>query len=323
MNLRKKAILALSLMCTSLLSTSCISTSDLSSYYNDKRQEENKYTSTTDVYKQETEGEEYQEPVQQNGNEYDYVNYEITILDDYYKYENERLDNVYYVGDDISEDELYVYTFIMSMLDAFWSQDYSIADEDKVGYDYFRPILVVYKDEINISRDGNTSTVNGSFYTSGIIFIDANDMATYIVDSVAPAYYIMAHEYGHHIQNLLGDLDMVRQRQTKMVGKRDYVGANRLNIRKELQADYYAGRFCDFLDDLGYEYDTEIVSVDDIVEIIETSNNIGDDVLLDENYSAEISDHGTGDQRKRWFMNGYKDDDYKRKNIFELRDEQL
>lgn len=141
--------------------------------------------------------------------------------------------------------------------------------------------------------------------------------------SAAARVYVMAHEVGHHIQNLLTDLDMVKQRQSKMIKKGDTVGANRLSIRCELQADYYAGTFCRYLNKISKDSDIENISPDDIVEIIAATNNIGDDVLLGDYYSAELSDHGTAEQRKRWFWHGYNDENFSRQSIYDLRDDQL
>ena len=324
MNLSKKIIIALSLLCTSALFTGCISSSVMSDYYNESKRAKGYSNQTEDGYDTEKSEEEYQESTSQTGNEYSYIKYDIDILDDYDEYDNDYIDDVYYiVGQDITQSEMDYYSMIMALLDQYWSEDYDNARDNTGGYDYFKPILVVYKDEINLLLEGEEAVRSGCFYTSGILFVDSAQMEDVSMDSVAPIDYVMAHEYGHHIQNLLGDMDMVDKRQYKMIAKRDNVGANRLNIRLELQADYYAGRFCDYLEDLGDANDTEILSVDNIVEIIAAADSIGDDVIMGSYYSAELSDHGTADQRKRWFMNGYKDDDFKKRNIFDLNDEQL
>ena len=61
----------------------------------------------------------------------------------------------------------------------------------------------------------------------------------------------------------------------------------------------------------------ENISPDDIVAIIASNNNIGD------YYSAELSDHGTAEQRKKWFWHGYNDENFSRQRIYDLRDDQL
>ena len=64
-------------------------------------------------------------------------------------------------------------------------------------------------------------------------------------------------------------------------------------------------------------------SFDDLVEAMTVSNSIGDDVILGDAYSVEESDHGTSQQRKKWFLRGYSDKEYRYFNIFEFDDDDL
>lgn len=57
--------------------------------------------------------------------------------------------------------------------------------------------------------------------------------------------------------------------------------------------------------------------------IIASTNNIGDGVIFGDNYNAEVSDHGTAEQRKRWFWHVYNDENFSRQRIYDLRDDQL
>ena len=124
----------------------------------------------------------------------------------------------------------------------------------------------------------------------GTVFINTSEMYQIAGTSGAARIFVMAHEVGHHIQNLLTDLDMVKQRQYKMRKKGDKGGSQRLSIRCELQADYYAGTFCKYLNKISEDSDIETIGPDNIVEIITATNDIGDDVILGDNYSDYTMD---------------------------------
>ena len=191
-----------------------------------------------------------------------------------------------------------LYVRCMYYLDDYWSKAY--------GENYIKPRLIVYTDSIDLSVDGRDKKITSTCYLGGIVFINTSQMNQIVGTSAAARVY-----------------DMVKQRQSKMIKKGDTVGANRLSIRCELQADYYAGTFCRYLNKISKDSDIENISPDDIVEIIAATNNIGDDVLLGDYYSAELSDHGTAEQRKRWFWHGYNDENFSRQSIYDLRDDQL
>ena len=112
--------------------------------------------------------------------------------------------------------------------------------------------------------------------------------------------YVMAHEVGHHVQNLLLILPKVREIQRSAGSK---VEANRLQVRVELQADCFAGiwahharKALDFLDP------------GDVEAALQTASAIGDDMLQKRSQGHVVPDaftHGTSEQRKRWFMTGF------------------
>jgi len=114
--------------------------------------------------------------------------------------------------------------------------------------------------------------------------------------------YVIAHEVGHHVQDELGILPQVMQAQQASASKAEQ---NRLQVRVELQADCLAGvwanraqRKRDFLDP------------GDVDQALQTASAIGDDRLQKQAQGYVVPDaftHGTSEQRKRWFMNGFKD----------------
>jgi predicted metalloprotease len=106
--------------------------------------------------------------------------------------------------------------------------------------------------------------------------------------------YVIAHEVGHHIQNLLGTSDQVHAKR----GQRDY---NQWSVRLELQADYFAG--------LWAHHNQEYLDAGDIEEAMTAANAIGDDAIQGKMQGKVIPHsftHGTSEQRMRWFMKGLK-----------------
>ena len=276
------------------------------------------YNSGQYAYQQSQQNTDNQESEQQpkEDNSYKYLAPTIEYKSTGQKYENNLRDDVYIMtGTDITQEEMDLYVSTMYYLDDYWSKAY--------GGNYIKPRLVVYTDAIDLSVDGEDSSIVSTCYMGGTVFINTSEMYQIAGTSGAARIFVMAHEVGHHIQNLLTDLGMVAQREDKMMEKGDTVGAKRLNIRKELQADYYAGTFCRYLNKISEDSDMENISPDNIVEIITATNNLGDDVILGDYYSAEVSDHGTAEQRKRWFWHGYNDENFSRQKIYDLRDDQL
>lgn len=123
--------------------------------------------------------------------------------------------------------------------------------------------------------------------------------------------YVIAHEVGHHIQNLLGTSDQVHQEQERS-GKTQ---ANALSVRLELQADFYAGVWAHHAKDLQ-------IDQQDIKEAMNAAHQIGDDALQKRAQGRVVPDsftHGTSEQRMRWFMKGYQTGDMKQGDTFNTR----
>lgn len=123
--------------------------------------------------------------------------------------------------------------------------------------------------------------------------------------------YVVAHEVGHHIQNLMGTSAKVDQTRRRLSESQ----ANALSVRMELQADFYAGVWAHHAQRLKLDKQ-------DIEEAINTAAAIGDDRLQKQSQGyvkPESFTHGTSDQRVRWFMKGYQSGDMSQGDTFKTR----
>jgi predicted metalloprotease len=115
--------------------------------------------------------------------------------------------------------------------------------------------------------------------------------------------YVIAHEVGHHVQNLDGKMDQVRRLQ-EQVGE---AKANRLSVLLELQADCYAGVWANRADK-----SRQVIEPGDIDEALNAASRIGDDTLQKESQGYVVPDsftHGTSAQRTEWFTKGFRSGD--------------
>jgi predicted metalloprotease len=112
--------------------------------------------------------------------------------------------------------------------------------------------------------------------------------------------YVIAHEIGHHVQNLTGILPKVRQAQQGL-GQTEQ---NAMQVRVELQADCYAGVWAN-----KQQTRSKFLEEGDVDAALQTAAAIGDDMLQKKSQGRVVPDaftHGSSEQRKRWFMNGFK-----------------
>jgi len=126
--------------------------------------------------------------------------------------------------------------------------------------------------------------------------------------------YIIAHEVGHHVQNLLGITDQV-QSQRRRLRKTDY---NKLSVRLELQADYLAGVWAHHIEKMKH-----VLDAGDIKEAINAAASVGDDHLQKTHTGRVVPDaftHGTSEQRARWFLKGFKSGDIRQGDTFNTSD---
>ncbi len=169
--------------------------------------------------------------------------------------------------------------------------------------EYECPQLVLYTGSVS-SACGQASSQVGPFYCSAdqTVYIDLDffkDMQSSIGASGDFAYaYVIAHEVGHHVQYLLGTLNDAHSEMNDM-SERD---ANRMSVRLELQADFYAGVWA--------HQDNEMfgsLEAGDVENAVEAASKIGDDYLQRKAYGKEIPDafnHGRSEQRVRWLTKG-------------------
>lgn len=191
-----------------------------------------------------------------------------------------------------------------------------------MGKTYRAPNMVLYTDAVQ-SGCGNATSAVGPFYCSAdeCLYIDLSFFSTMKQQLGADgdfAYaYVIAHEVGHHVQHLLGTLDQAHAQMSRMNSK----DANKVSVRIELQADFYAGVW-------GYYENKTFKSLDDgdLREAIECAAVIGDDYLQKKatgGFNPESFTHGSSDQRMKWLKLGLTTGDMSKGNTFELSDSQL
>lgn len=173
----------------------------------------------------------------------------------------------------------------------------------QMGRKYTPPTLVLFTGSVN-SACGNATSAVGPFYCSGDqkLYIDLSFFTTMKrslgADGDFAYAYVIAHEVGHHVEHLLGILDKAHQQMSQM----DKTEANRVSVRLELLADYYAGVWAHYDNE---EYQS--LEDGDIEEAIRCAEVIGDNYLQEkaQGYSQpESFTHGTSQQRMRWLKLG-------------------
>ena len=180
---------------------------------------------------------------------------------------------------------------------------------------YQMPALVLFRDQVQ-SACGYASGASGPFYCPGdqkvyidLAFFDELKSRFGANGDFAVAY-VIAHEIGHHVQNQLGILGDVNNQRARM----SEVNANRLLVRLELQADFLAGMWA--------HYDQQMfksLESGDIEEAMNAAASVGDDVLQKRYQGRVIPDaftHGTAAQRKEWFRRGYTSGDFDQGDTF-------
>ena len=192
----------------------------------------------------------------------------------------------------------------------------------KMGRTYRAPKMVLYTDAVQ-SGCGNATSAVGPFYCSAdeCLYIDLSFFSTMkqqLGADVDFAYaYVIAHEVGHHVQHLLGTLDQAHAQMSRMSEK----DANKVSVRIELQADFYAGVW-------GYYENKTFKSLDDgdLKEAIECAAVIGDDYLQTKargGFNPESFTHGSSNQRMKWLKLGLTTGDMNKGDTFSVPETQL
>ncbi|CDZ25369.1 neutral zinc metallopeptidase [Neorhizobium galegae] len=182
------------------------------------------------------------------------------------------------------------------------------------GQKYQEPVLVLFSGQVN-SACGFASSATGPFYCPGDqkLYLDTNffkelEKRFEAAGDFAEAY-VIAHEVGHHVQNLLGILPKFNQARQRM----SEADANRMSVRVELQADCFAGVWGKFTQQKG------ILDKGDLEEALNAAQQIGDDTLQKRSQGyvvPESFNHGTSAQRARWFKRGFDTGDMKACDTF-------
>ena len=182
------------------------------------------------------------------------------------------------------------------------------------GRQYREPTLVLFTDQVR-SACGMAGAAVGPFYCPADekMYIDLGFYEALRQRFEAPGdfaqAYVIAHEVGHHVQNLLGISDRVHAMQQRMSEGE----ANQLSVRLELQADFFAGLFARYVQNQG------VLESGDIEEALTAASAVGDDRIQRRTTGYVVPDsftHGTSEQRLRWFKKGYDSGDMRQGDTF-------
>ncbi|MDO5059970.1 MAG: neutral zinc metallopeptidase [Neisseria sp.] len=198
-----------------------------------------------------------------------------------------------------------------------------LADTETTWSEYFAKHGERYKPAKMVLYTGGTQTACGTgqaamgpFYCPADqkIYLDLSfyeDMRTKLGAAGDTAFgYVIAHEVGHHVQNLLGTLPKVHQAQQQSGSK---AAANALSVKLELQADCYAGIWAK------YAQKENLLEAGDVEEAIKAAESVGDDRLQQRSQGYVVHDsftHGSSAQRMAWFQRGFQSGDHNQCNTF-------
>jgi predicted metalloprotease len=206
---------------------------------------------------------------------------------------------------------------ILGEIDDRWSEIFQAS-----GQSYTGPKIVLFRNATNGGRCGMAQSAMGPFYCppDKTIFLDTSffrEVETRFRGCSGnackfTAAYIIAHEAGHHIQNLLGIIPRVTRLQQQAGSKAE---ANALQVKVELQADCLSGVWVNREE----KKRPGFLEAGDIEAALTTASAIGDDTLQRQATGRVVPDsftHGSAAQRKQWFMTGYREGTVQACNTF-------
>jgi len=214
----------------------------------------------------------------------------------------------------INDEKKKIIAGVLESTEQVWDQQFA-----ELGLKYEHPTLVLFENSVQ-SACGGASAAVGPFYCPGdnqvyidLSFYDELKNRFGAAGDFAQAY-VLAHEVGHHVQNLVGTSDKMQQAR----GRLSEVEYNRLSVMLELQADFYAGLWAHHAQNLkDFRLDAG-----DIDEALTAANAIGDDKLQKQAQGEVVPDaftHGTSAQRMYWFKKGFETGDFKQGDTFNAR----
>ncbi len=212
-----------------------------------------------------------------------------------------------------AEEELKKFTeTVLADTEEVWNEVFR-----QMGTRYQEPKLVLFTDQVR-SGCGIAGAAVGPFYCppDQKAYIDLafyNDLKSrFQAPGDFAQAYVIAHEIGHHVQNLLGTMEKVNAAQRRM-SKAD---ANKLSVMLELQADFLAGVWAHHAQLKG------VLESGDIEEALGAASAIGDDRIQRQQQGYVVPDsftHGTSEQRIRWFKKGFESGDIRQGDTFNAR----
>lgn len=212
------------------------------------------------------------------------------------------------------EDELAQFvSVVLADTEDVWTSIFS-----ESGQPYTKPTMVLFSDSVQ-SACGVAGSSTGPFYCPADqkIYIDLSFYRELSQRFGAPGdfamAYVVAHEVGHHVQTLLG----ISQKVQALRGRLSEAEFNKRLVMLELQADYLAGVFANYVNGRGY------LEEGDIEEAINAANAIGDDRLQRQAQGYVVPDsftHGTSAQRMKWFKLGFQYGDLDHGDTFNTND---
>jgi uncharacterized protein len=201
---------------------------------------------------------------------------------------------------------------VLADTETVWTEVFRLNDME-----YQKPYLIIYSGSTD-SACGTATTAVGPFYCPGDqkVYIDLEFFDELETRFKAPGdfamAYVIAHEVGHHVQYLLGTMDQM-DKLRQQLSTTEY---NKLSVKLELQADYYAGVWAKYEQGAGY------LEAGDVEEALNAAAAVGDDRIQKQSQGYVVPDsftHGTSAQRMRWFKLGMQYGDFDHGDTFNAK----